>query len=392
MKIGILVDEIAPGSAPKLLAYPIKYLKKINIKAEAIVLINNQSTKNKKYLSEYLKKIKVRYLFDNFPKIFKFINFKFPMMSFFSLHHILGYFFAYKSIKNNEFDIILAHCQYSAFSARNLKLKYNLPYILLLWDPSTYTANKIYKKKFSFFFPILIFLSKILDNFALRESQSIITSGKYHHSYLKKITGKKIYVLRPGCEPLKSIKKWEERKPIIIAWDRWDIGNDPINYLEIIKKIKRKDIKLKIAGFWHPLSLKNEFIKKIKEYNLEKRIIILGSLNDIEIKKLCSEASLHLHLIHEAYGMQTLEAAACGCPSIIPEGSGVCELFKNKVSGIFPKINKTNLFVKEIDKFFFEKNYAKKMSLACWSVSKKNTWKDYAENLKKIAVNNLKKK
>jgi glycosyltransferase involved in cell wall biosynthesis len=391
MKIGILVDEIAPGSAPKLLAYPIKFLNKINIEAEAIVLINNQLNKNKKYLSTYLKKIKIRYLFDNFPKIFKLINFKFPMMSFFSLHHILGYFFAYKSIRNNEFDIILAHCQYSAFSARNLKLKYNLPYILLLWDPSTFTANKIYKKKFSFFFPILIFLSKILDNFSLKESQSIITSGKFHHRYLKKITNKKIYILRPGCKPSKSIKKWHERKPIIIAWDRWDVGNNPINYLEIIKNIERKDIKLIIAGFWHPYSLKQEFIKRVKEYNLGKRIIILGQLNDRDINKLCSESSLHLHLIHEAFGMQCLEAAANGCPSMIPEGSGVCELFENKKSGIFIKKIESTAFISQINYFFNNREYAEKMSVACWKASKKNTWKNYAENLKKIALEALKK-
>lgn len=391
MKIGILVDEIAPGSAPKLLAYPIKYLKKNNVEAEAIVLINNQSTKNKKYLSEYLKNIKVRYLFDNFPKIFKLINFKFPMMSFFSLHHILGYFFAYRSIKNKEFDFILAHCQYSTFSARNLKLKYNLPFALLLWDPSTFTANKIYKKKFGFFFPILIFLSKILDIFSINEAKSIITSGKYHHKYLKKITDKKIYILRPGCEPLRSITRWEKRKPNIIAWDRWDIGNDPINYLEIIKNLENKNIKLIIAGFWHPLTLKYQFLDKIKEYDLEKRIITLGPLNDKKIKELCSDLSLHLHLIHEAFGMQSLEAAACGCPTMIPEGSGVCELFKNKQSAIFIKKIRVDTFVKEINYFFYNKKYAEKISLLSWEASKKNTWKDYANNLKKIADHNIKK-
>ncbi len=39
MKIGILVDEIAPGSAPKILGQTVKGLRSLGYKCEVIVMV-----------------------------------------------------------------------------------------------------------------------------------------------------------------------------------------------------------------------------------------------------------------------------------------------------------------------------------------------------------------
>jgi glycosyltransferase involved in cell wall biosynthesis len=393
MKIAIVVDEIAPGGMAKILAYPITYLKRKRHEVKLIAIIKkNYGEKNNFFFKKLLYGNKITYLFNTFPKIFKLLNFKFPFMSFFSLHHILCIFFSSRSIDLNNFDIIFSHSQYTAFASRNLKKKFNIPYSLILWDPSTFTAKKIYKKKFGIFYPLLKILSKLLDNYAISKCNNIITSGKFHHKYLKKKYKKKLDILIPGCFPKKKINDFSKREKIIVAWDRWDIGNNPIKYLRILKKLQQNDIKLEIAGFWHPKNIKIEFEKEIEKLNLKNRVKMYGLINDKQIAKLCSRAYLHLHLIHEAFGMQVLEAAANGCPSMIPYNSGSAELFKNNISGLHPKNTSTENFVKEIDFFFNNPKLANKISYNCWRISKEYTWDNYARNLEELAKRNKKSK
>lgn len=39
---------------------------------------------------------------------------------------------------------------------------------------------------------------------------------------------------------------------MILTYDRWDIGNIPNIFLDILQQIKSKDITLTIGGFWYP--------------------------------------------------------------------------------------------------------------------------------------------
>ena len=91
MKIGILVDEIAPGSAPKLIGWPIRKLRELGVEAEALVVIEKDHwQRQKEHYDSHLHGVPIRYLFPSFPAWARRINFKFPGTSFFPLHHILN--------------------------------------------------------------------------------------------------------------------------------------------------------------------------------------------------------------------------------------------------------------------------------------------------------------
>lgn len=391
MKIGILVDEIAPGSAPKLIGFPIKELKKLGHDAEAIVLIEKDHwKKNQALYDSHLRDIKVRYIFPFFPRIFKVINFKFPGMSFFSLHHILAIFFAHRVVKRNEFDIIIAHCQYSTFAANNIKRIKNIPYLLLLWDPSTYTAKKIYKSRLGSIYLALYFFAYILDRYSLLGCNGIITSGTFHHDSIKRLTSKNIEILVPGCIPMNQLGEWGCRKKTIVSWDRWDIGNNPASIIDIFERIKDKSVKLEIAGFWHPPEMKSNFISLIVDRGLSDRVSIIGPIDEAGIKELCSKASLHIHPIHEAFGMQTLEAAGYGCPGLMIRGSGVSELFEDNISGLLIKNNDLDGAVRKINFFFSNAEYAQKLGHNAWLVAKNFSWNHHAKNIEKIIIKNIK--
>ena len=369
MKIGLLYDEIAPGSAPKLIGHPIRELKKLGYEAEAIVIIEKDHG-HKAHYDSHLKDVKINYLLPNW---FKRINFKFPCMSFFSLHHIMS---AFTTIKG--FDVIIANCQYATFAARSIKKREGTPFLFLMWDTSVHTAEKIYKKLK--WYPLLKMASKWLDRYAIKECSGIITSGKYHHEALRKLTKKPIHVLFPGCF-VKENPNFKDRERKILTYDRWDIGNNPVKMLDYLKYV---DTGLIIGGFW-PEKTKEDFINEVKKRNLENRVEILGVLNEDKIMELCSKVMVHVHPIHEAFGMQSLEAAACGCPIIIPKGSGVTDLFEHEIHGYFPDGDLTEYIRRVIS----NPKKASKKGRKAYKIAKRNDWEAYAKNLVKIIKETL---
>jgi glycosyltransferase involved in cell wall biosynthesis len=221
-----------------------------------------------------------------------------------------------------------------------------------------------------------------LDRHALSECEAVITSGKYHHPAIRKLTKKPIEVLYPACKPLFVPPPFDVRSRSIVTWDRWDIGNDPVVFLDLLEDIQAKDVKLTIGGFWHPRSLRREFEQEVKRLGLSERVELLGPLNDLDIWEICSRAMVHVHPCHEAFGMQVLEAAGCGCPSIIPSGSGVCELFEDGVSGWHPSDYWG--IVNRLDLLFANPQGACQMGRAAHAVAKNRTWENYALDLADI--------
>ena len=190
--------------------------------------------------------------------------------------------------------------------------------------PVDFHSQEDLSKRFGILYPLLFQCAKWLDRFALAKCESVLTSGTFHHSHLRKLTDRKLNVLYPGCFPAETLPTLEDREEIILSFDRWDIGNDPEVLLHVIKAMKNQTASLVVGGFWHPDTMYQEFKEKVHQYGLADRVQLLGPLNESDIVAWASRARVHLHPIHEAFGMQSLEVSACGCPSVVPAGSGVC--------------------------------------------------------------------
>lgn len=84
---------------------------------------------------------------------------------------------------------------------------------------------------------------------------------------------------------------------------------------------------------------KNEVIEMIKEYKLQKNVLILGERNDVpDILALLD--ALIVPSINESFGMVVVEAFAAGCPVISTPCDGPMEIIKNGYSGVI--INERN--------------------------------------------------
>jgi glycosyltransferase involved in cell wall biosynthesis len=385
VKIGILIDELAPGSTPKLIGWPIRELAGIGVGAEALVIIEKDHwSRHKEHYDYHLGGVPIRYLFPHFPAPAQRMNFRFPGMSFFSLHHVMSGLYAHRAVADREFDMVISCCQYSAFAARNLRRRRHIPFLQLIWDPGTFTARKIYRRRFGWKFPFLLAGAAALDRYAFRRCEAVITSGRFHHERLRAITDKPLEVLYPGCFVRETLPPFGARERMMLTYDRWDIGNIPNVFVEILDRLAARDVNLTIGGFWHPASLKDDFEKDVARRGLQGRVRLLGPLNEDQIMNLCSRAMVHVHPVHEAFGMQTLEAAACGCPGVIPAGSGASELFVDGASGFHPPAGDTDAIVCALDRLFADPVYAERVGRAAWETARTHTWLDYAKNMKAI--------
>lgn len=379
MKVGILIDQLVSGSAPKTVGQEVRGLSRLGYKSEAIVIKNGFDTTYQSHLSG----VPIRCLSNRFPYGLNRFDTKIPGFSFFSLHHLASPVFSPSFVKEKQWDVLVTHASYTCLTARFLRRFRNIPYFAFIGtEPSYFILERIYSKtSLGRLMPVLVPLSFMFDKYVVAKSLAIITFSSKYHYLIKPYSDKPLEVLYPGCFAVEAPRV--EREDFILAFDRWDIGNTPNFLLNMLQKLSRK-IKLVVAGHWYPSRLYGDFIEEVSKRNLSDQVEVLGPINEAQIIDLCSRALVHVHPNLEAFGMQSLEAAAAGCPIVIPEGSGVTELFQNGVHGFFPRDRDVDSFAENVDKLIMDSGRAVKMGFEAWKVARMNTWVEHCERLSSI--------
>lgn len=375
MKIGVIIDQLASGSAPKVIGQEVRGLKRLGHEAESLVLKGGYSS----VYDFHMEGVRVRNLMDEFPAIARRTDFRIPGFSFFSMHHLTSPLYAPSVIRDREYDVLVTHSTYTCFTTRKLKQKRHIPYIPFIWDPMSYILPHIYSTtSIGRLMPVLKPMAEWADRFIMKEAEAVITSGRMHHPLLKTLTDKDLEILYPGCFPADSVN--ENRENFILTFDRWDIGNTPHIFLDLMPQLD-KGIKLVVGGHWYPETIREGFVAEVKKRGLQDRVVMIGALDEKMIIDYSSRAMVHVHTNKEVFGMQSLEAAACGCPIVIPEGSGVTELFENHRHGFFPKEGDLDAHAGYINKLYSEPEFARKVGRAAWEAARKQTWEKHSADL-----------
>lgn len=383
LRIGVLIDQLSLGGVTKIASEEVRHLKKLGYQVDLLVLLR---TKRKKFINLIDSEIKIKFLSDKFPKIFK-KYFKFPFFYYFSSFHITSPFIINRAIRKNDYDLIIAHGTYTCLSAIGLFKKVKIPFIAYIWDPVSYILKRVYSNtQLRFFFPILKPIAYFVDNIIVKNSIATVTGSEVHYKILKSFNENKIFIVYPGCKEINNYNNNKEK--FILSVTRWDFGKKPEFLLEVMKRLKN-EYNLIVAGGWLRDKEKSKFEKAIITKNLSNKVKVLGYVSNNKLERLFSKAKVLIYPNFEAFGLTGLEAASFGCPIIFPKGSGVTDLYKHGKQGFFPEEGNVDEFVKYLNIILNDDDLALEMGKSAFKIAKNYTFYEHAKNLSKIIKKSL---
>lgn len=330
LKIAVLVDQLLPGGVQKAAIEEVKNLQKLGFETSLIILMRKGFEKKINYL---LSGIKYEFLSDRYPKIFQ-KSFKFPIFKFLSTLHLVGPILAPLKVKRKEFDIIISHGTTTSLTTYSLAKFRHIPYIAVIHDPMIYILDKVYlKTALRFFFPIIKPIATFLEKLFLQAAHLCLVDSTVHAQFLKKTYKINPSVLYLGINPPKDLPSKIGDK--ILSFGRWDRQKNLDILLDLAKVLP--NVNFLIAGTWSSNSDLAWFKNLISQKNLDKQVELITGYKEKDLALICRQGRLWIHPHFEAFSLSALEAASHGLPIIIPEKSGITELFIHGKHGYFPK-------------------------------------------------------
>ena len=372
-KIAVFIDQLVLGGVQKDAIEEVRMLGKLGSQAKLVSLM--RSGFKPKYL-KYIQDIPFEFLSDRYPPLLRH-SFKFPVFSFFSTLHLISPFLAPFFVKKREWDIIVAHGTTTCLTTLVLKTR-SIEYIAIIHDPMEYILKQVYKETLlKAFFGVLSPILYMIERAIVKNAKSTVVVSNVHAPFIEKTYKIKPVILTAGSTLLERLPR--KRQKFLLAASRWELGKNPILLLKILEKIPKT--LLVVAGSWTKDEELKWFKGKIRELKLVNRVKIYSPLSDIKLKELYSKALAWIHPNFEAFGIGGLEAAAHGCPIIIPKGSGVTELFEDQRDGLFPQKTTLSDFLPAVQALISDPKRAYLMGKSAYSTSKIYSWENHTKRL-----------
>lgn len=280
-------------------------------------------------------------------------------------------------------------------SEHNYNEKYDLIYY---FDEFSALFQKHNKKKFGNRTAVLIhevaipngsFLAKLAQRIAIKNSDIVLTNTKYNLELLHNNDIKNAFEMYPGLTLKNEVPKFTEKENIAISVTMWDFGRKPENLVEIGKHLKTG--KMFIVGDWADENYKNIFSKRIKDANLDEKIIVTGPVTEEELQSLYKRAKIFIRFGYDEKGpgMGSLESISWGIPLIINNGIGIKEIVKDKVNGyIVNEMNYIDISTL-VEKLFNDPQEWSNISQNNLKLAENMSWDKHNSKLNEIFVNNL---
>lgn len=158
----------------------------------------------------------------------------------------------------------------------------------------------------------------------------------------------------------------------IIAAGRLNYIKDFLSLIEVMKYAVKQNpnLKLYLLGDGEE---KNNILNKIKEYNLEKNVIMPGFVNSEEVQNYMLKSDIYIMTsIKECFPMVLLEANSCGLPIISFDVlSGPHEIVQNNLTGYLVQNRDCKVMAKKINELISSNELKKEFSNNAINYSKK---------------------
>ncbi len=217
-------------------------------------------------------------------------------------------------------DIIHAHnFLYAGLVAESLSKKYDIPYIIT--EHSTEFARNLVDTKYY----------DLLKNAAKKSIVVTAVSTPFAH-LLSSILGTKVKVLPNIVDDLffkDDFKKVDKKEFTFLNVALLDSKKNHILLLEAFAKLFRfENVVLKIVGDG---VMETELKEKVKELNIEKRVLFLGRLTQEKVQQEMMNADCFvLSSDYETFGVVLIEALACGLPLVATKCGGPEDIVNDK--------------------------------------------------------------
>lgn len=229
------------------------------------------------------------------------------------------------------------------------------------------------------------FQQKILDlimPYIINDIDKFIAVSNFIKNELLKlkIPEEKIEVVYEGVDeifnPLNNIKNKN--------FCSYILSDAPTNELfEVFLKLKiTKDInhKLFIVG---EREYTNKGMQIVQNLGLQKDVKFFSHVSQNELVELYNFADVFVHLTgYEGFGLQNLEAMACGCPVVSSNVGAIPEIVEN--AGILKRVDDTSIITSAIYNILKDEKLAKEMRSRGLEQAKKFSWKKTAKETVKV--------
>ncbi len=287
--------------------------------------------------------------------IYKFGEFRFVKLTRKSriLKLLVGFYYIFKVPKNSI--IILTNTEHIYFLLPRLLLrlgKKHFYYMIIC-----HLMSKEKKK----------FLRDLMEHLFIKKADYLTTISEASQSSLfeKKLINKKIEVIPPGIEykALSSLPEKNNNVFNLLCVGSIEERKGLIYVIEVLNKLNKTNFVLNIAGKIFDNNYFNLLQNKIREYNLENKVIFLGKVSDEKLQELYRTSHLFIFLsIWEGYGMVVAEASSFGVPVIASRLPSLEPLLDDGFNGFFVDLSDTNKIAEKIDLLLDDDNLRKKMS------------------------------
>ena len=370
MNIAVLIDLLVPGGVQKAAIEEVRNLRTSGHKAELFCLTR---TRVDYQYEDLLKGIPVRYLSDRNP-LFLQRAVKIPFFTFLTTNHLLSPFLAHRYRILKDFDLLIAHGTTTCPTALAVSRHFNVPYAAFIWDPMGFILHTVYRvTPLQYFSPLLDIIIRLVERRMLTNARLIVAPSSVHKRALQKAYGIQPIVIPPGHDFI--TKRKPGKRTYILGYSRWQKEKHPDFFLKLAQQV---NLPIVLAGLWSNQNDLKALRREIHEKHLN--IQIVQPVHHKDIPRLAGRAIVWVHPHFEAFGMPGLELASQGVPIIIPKGSGVTDLFKNGVHGLFPPRNERAL-IAAVKTMLENPVSARQMGRKAAQVAKAYTWKAHTAKL-----------
>lgn len=251
-----------------------------------------------------------------------------PGFSFLQTFHLTYPLLARLLVREAEYDVILCHGSYTAFSAYAISRTRHIPVALFLWDPTFHivTGPAYDGRMLGRLRPLAAPFARRLDRWLVRRPAKVLLGSSAFVDYVTQLSGVKPEVVMPARDVAGDLPCWERRANRILAVTAWKRGKHPEALLDALEHCP-PDASLTLAGAWLEPPMLQAFRSEVARRGLSQRVEITGAVTEAELTSLYADARVLVQSWESpGFGLSALEAAACATPSVIPRGQGSSDL------------------------------------------------------------------